>query len=350
MARVHVTIIGAMMILVAYCVSIANAQWPPEPIPAPDPLTEALIVLSEAPDNLLVGSPGLLTVQEIHLDINTDGVLDAEDLDAWWDCLVADEVNEQFEIESYEYELSRDVNRDGVVNVLDESLLRNGIADRVAQLGGMLVWRGEVVNAGRIPIYFNGIHVVSAFDAHFVMAELQPVDPDGGEEECEREILVQTSWPALPVGGDDRWHQQRLACGEFVEFIGTVDLTPGVYGTTSKQIACSTGEKQFPPGKETTHSTIPVDIGGRIDSIMDLGITWGWTENIVVPRPPGYVLEGDPQKDQTLWERHIKYTADYFLRPETDAGCAGAAVVGYQHLYTLSSDQKKLDKVCGCPQ
>jgi len=151
---------GAMALAAVLYASVGFGQSSP-PEPAPDPLVARLVELSAAPEKLLAGSPELLVVQDVNLDVNTDGVLDADDITAWYEGIEIAQINSESEILSYVYETRRDINLDGVVDVLDVSLLKTGIAKKRLESGLTLVWQGRTVNPTETPICFDGAHVTS---------------------------------------------------------------------------------------------------------------------------------------------------------------------------------------------
>lgn len=284
--------VSAVALGITLCASTSYGQSPP-PGPTLDPLAVALSEWAAESNNLLIGSPGLPTVEDAHLDVNTDGFLDADDIAAWFDGLVPEQVNEKQEILLYAYELVRDINRDGVVDALDVSLLKTRIAAKRLESGLLLTWRGGLINPTLTPIYFDGAHVISApngpsgfaqgqlpetLDESQYSGEIQPVDigngDGGGDDDCPIVVVSESSYPDLPISIVDGWQESRV-CGEGpVVWQGHISIVPSTYGQDSVHLTCGIEQdKVFAISQQqTTESTISVQAGAKIDSYVSLGV------------------------------------------------------------------------------
>ncbi len=343
-----------------------------------DPFEEFRRNRIENPEvNLLLQFPSMAVAQ--FLDIDLDGMVDGEDLDAWYAIVEIELLDEDDRVLTFVYDARLDVNEDGFVDQLDSELLTLGIAQTKAEQGEEWIVDGTVVSPDREIAAFDGVVVTSVWSHNDPSDEngtqngedgsadepsgRNPPEPDHGESEGVFTDQEQEECPGgkvrvyEPFGtakgyshswmgwggecGGTMWHHKALAT-VFFHGHASSHLGCGIEGPETMMLQIS----------RTTSTTLSLNAKAGFDSFgTSLGLTWGATISNFVMQSSALVHHSDRRYDDTMSRRSIGYNLTYTKEKSSNTGCHYwlAEIDESAKVYTMSSQASRLSLTCpGC--
>lgn len=330
--------------------------------------------------NLLIGNPELRIGYPQLFDLDGDLQLSDADAAAWWEGVVADELEpvamsaSTGRILSFVYDPVRDLNRDGAVNALDFTILTGAIAKERAQQGRGFAFRGIPIDPNQEISYFDGVSVITttqrAADSPGgggigVVPSIGNVE--GEYDNCPPVLLGESTFPGLRTWFDSTpVYQFVFACGCSVQFLEVATINEGAYNYASAHLGCGVAGPQVITLSEqrTEKSHVKVEAGFKFDNMFNLGVEWGAESTVTTTHSTSITFSSAVNTEDTFAIRYLKYTCSYRLA-YTGGGSCGSGVplseacaqalldiendVESDVIYTVSSQSKGRKMSCpGC--
>ena len=306
----------------------------------------------------------------VSADINTDGVLDEHDAEAWRDQSVPEVFDDLGRISGYAYIPLLDVNGDAKVNTLDFQLAKIEIARALALSGRTFEYEGALVGPDLVVVGFDGVVVTSVVlnplrstpgGSAPIAVGPNPRDRDGAvQAEPVRnpcpggEVIRDVQFPVLQSLSNS-WDEWRNPCGTGIVYACQVSVQEQQHNYRTKQLGCGVAGPQTYTlsTSRTSKTTMSVNAGLGCEKLgLTFGVEWGSENEVTVTETDELVLASEEYLDDTYGIRFLKYKVVYKAVPTADGGCLLFTPqdndVGT--ILTSSSQTKRKTVTCpGCP-